>query len=108
MAKRPYPANFDEYHQIAIMAGLHNPVGRALYACNRKQMGWPSEGPYGTLVDPLVVMQKCEITTASRWLKHWESGGHIRSISLTREEYLKINNQRVRERRADYKKRGIK
>ena len=98
------PTGFEEYHAIARKAELPNAYGRALYACNRRQMGWP-RGPRGpNWPSPFQVLSSCRESTAKRWATHINSGGHIRNISLTRDEYLKRVNKAVRARKYAYKK----
>lgn len=92
---RKLPRHADIFLRIAKESGLSFPLGRALYACNRIQNG---DFPYGAMcvswihpntpgvtnpskqeiVDRLKTIRP---TTAQRWIKHWKSGGSIKSLS---------------------------
>lgn len=75
---RPWPASFDRYYRIAVKAGLPSPIGRALYACNRHQNGWPFDG--FARIEPDYLMRRAKAQTADRWYDHWMAGGSIKSL----------------------------
>ena len=84
-AMRRLPVHADEYLQIARLARLTCPVGRAIAAANRRAMGWPSDG--ANQVEAIVVLRRFRLSTARRWLAHWMSGGHIRSLKHSQAEW---------------------
>lgn len=106
--KRRFPFYYKELFTIAQKDGLSCPEGRALYGCNRRQNGWPSIcNPYHNLVSEIDFLRSVQHATAVRWLKHWNNGGSIKTLR-SNEEQLKLNRERDRERRENYKKLGIR
>lgn len=69
-----YPAGCEHFYWMAEHAGLSCPLGRALYACNRKQNGWR----HG--VTPIDLMTRASQETAERWLDNWRRGGGVRRL----------------------------
>lgn len=87
---RKYPAHFDEFLKLAKKHKLSYPIGRALYACNRLQMGWPralptKDNPYAFLsrMGELDLLKRVKEATAKHWIKHWQRGGSIRRSTMT-------------------------
>ena len=104
---RKMPAQYAEFLDIAIQEKLTCPEGRALYACNRVQNGglcWTYETSYS----PLSSMKHARESTAKRWLDHWNSGGSIRSISLSQIEWNAKKCKADKEYREYDKLHGIK
>jgi hypothetical protein len=118
---RRYPIRFTFYCDLAKKAGLSCPKGRALYACNRSQMGLPWFVSSGGFTDGkndakgiLELMKRMKEETAHRWLRHWNRGGHIRSLGHSvkewdlrrrsqdrrRREFDRLRNKRTEEQRA--------
>lgn len=75
---RPLPYGCDAFFQIAARLGLSCPMGRALYAVNRKVNGWR----HGVTAEHLLRNTRQE--TAERWLQHWRDGGSIRALNSRR------------------------
>lgn len=81
-----WPKYFDVYYALARELKLSCPKGRALYACNRKACGgmpYDYELGFNTLG---LVMTCAKLSTAQRWLRHWQSGGSIYCLKRTEEE----------------------
>jgi hypothetical protein len=99
--KRPYPIHFAEYYAVAKELNLSCPKGHALYACNRDQMGWPMDYEGRRPIE--WVLSRCQHATAQRWLRHWNNGGHIRSLQHTVAEW---NTRRRADDRERYERQG--
>lgn len=95
MKNRPLPRHCDTFLRIAKAAKLSHPLGRALYACNRLQNGSfkfsvllcatihpDAPGIHDSPDEDITkLLEKIRPSTAQRWLKHWKSGGSIKSLS---------------------------
>lgn len=97
---RSFPNRYQEFFDIAKANHLSYPKGRALYACNRLQNGWPRTKDGMSQEDPLNVLAKTKESTAKRWIKHWNNGGSIKILSYpTAEAYNKERRKIYAERR---------
>lgn len=105
---RKSPKRFVEFRNIAKRAGLSNPAGRALYACNRFANGWPwkfhktAKDQIGqfTIPSPLTQMKSCRPSTAKTWSTHWKKGGHIKAL-LPSKEFNRRRRIADKERKED-------
>ena len=95
--------HIDKYYQLALQDGLDCPLGRAIAAENRWQMGWLWDGGLNP-VPSLVVLRRFRLSTAKRWLAHWRSGGHIRSLRHTQLEWNIRQRGIDKKRRDDYRR----
>jgi hypothetical protein len=101
---RPYPKGFKEFYSEAKAMGLSYPIGRALYACNRKRNGWPQDRDSWAGMGLRLVpdfLRRMKESTAKRWQIHWRSGGHIQALRSVEEQnrIRRIRDQRVRDQR---------
>lgn len=87
---RRLPRHCDMFLACARKARLSHVLGRALYACNGIQNGrfhfavlvpTCSRGTVSQREDVVAVLKTIRPSTAKRWLKHWKSGGSIKSLS---------------------------
>jgi len=101
---RPYPKGFDAFYQLAKLNRLSCPMGRALYACNRIRNGWPQDrdswAGMGRRPD-FDFLRRVRLSTAKRWLIHWQSGGHIQALRSV-EDQNRIRRIRDQRRRVVY------
>jgi hypothetical protein len=110
---RPYPKHFDFFLKLAKKMKLSEPEGRALYMVNRSRNG-DCTNPYFYLhhsshnmrhiskADFLSEwkdrLRSIREDTAKRWLKHWHSGGSLRMISLSQDQWLARRKKLDKER----------
>lgn len=88
------PERVQAFVALAFKDGLENPLGRALYAYNRKLNACHK--------DPLLVMRAAKSLTATRWLQHWQAGGSLYALSRTVEQQAAFSHAR-RERTIEWK-----
>ncbi len=74
--KRKLPLHCEDFRNSA---KLTNPLGRALYLCNRLQNG--DFSGYDDRDSVIARLKTIQASTASRWFKHFKSGGSIKSLS---------------------------
>lgn len=72
-----------ELYEIAINTALDDPLGRAVYAMNRRvnagRLYRLKDGVFTWLTD-LDVMIRAHPETALKWRLHWEAGGSVKSL----------------------------
>lgn len=67
-----------EIYKKALVMGLENPLGRAVYVLNRRY-----NGGYQRDTDEVILL-RVQPSTAERWLAHWQNGGGVKSLSARR------------------------
>lgn len=107
MTNRKRPFYCDVLYKLAKKKRLSCPLGRALYGCNRRQNGWPRDHEnILSMMDDLDFLRTVCHETAVKWLKHWNSGGSIKSLR-SRKDQLELNRVRDNQRRAHYRRLGL-
>ncbi len=62
-------------YALALAMNLSEPLGRAVYACNRRY-----NGGFSRMSDEHI-LQVAKESTAVRWREHWDNGGTLKSLS---------------------------
>ena len=94
---------FHRLYRLAKENNLTCPMGRAVAQTSRHQNDGYSGFPDS---EEVVLMKRFRLSTVKRWLAHVKSGGSIKALRYTHEEWLAKRRKNDRECRARW--RGIK
>ena len=112
--ERKLPKHCEELFDIAVEQNLSCPLGRALALCNRIQWGWSNwkagysyQFNQASREEIVRRMKSLQEETAYRWLDHWNSGGSIKNLALTQEEFNARKREWRKARKPFYDSKGM-